>query len=745
MTAPLSHLWINGPTRVARTLTARRIAESTGSIDGVGSIGGTGELLAVDCHRGHRGPYSGAAALLETVVPTAHEQAADLVRRHDIALLSAAPGLSDLLHPSRETLTSLAVPEERTRFYAPARTRRLAHSLTEFLIGWSKGPGGPLALWFDTADLADHTDREFLAILLRRADPALLRVLVGTNAAAEADLGSELLGALAAYAQSFPADAPAEKQPDLRGPDELATAYVLADGTSDVAAERAAYEQCDPERRAALHDQRADLLDTPGAGRPTAGALAYHRERGSDPGGAGVAVLRSATNYCVDMGFYHAALDLAERGRRLADPVAQTDDYCIFSTRMSNSLAVLGKPDEAEKIYFDLRSRYTQPMVHLFSNYAMGMLLTRHQRAERRDHELARIHLNTAIALASMMPSADQAFQSVFQQNGLALVEMHLGNIAQADRLVHEGLDRLNRELKPGEHLLHRSVLQHNRAQLRVAQGRLAEAVEDFDAVIEVDPNHPEYHFDRAAALRALGKPKLALADYEAAINAGLPFAEAYYNRADLRSAQGDAAGALDDFGYTLELEPDFVDARANRAALHFDLDQIAEAHQDVETGLAKFPEHPQLLCTAGLIAMQQGDAQTALDSFNRALASDPDLYEALVNRAVLAEQESRYTDALSDLEAASTLVGPIPEIVYNLGYVHEAAGHWAQAATCYTTVLESEQADADAGDLLLRRGRCRARLGDIVRARVDLEACLTLDDVNVDTVKAAEAQLAAL
>jgi hypothetical protein len=56
-------------------------------------------------------------------------------------------------------------------------------------------------------------------------------------------------------------------------------------------------------------------------------------------------------------------------------------------------------------------------------------------------------------------------------------------------QLVDACIADLDRELAPDEHVLHRSVLRYNRAQVLVALGRLSEALADYTAVIDQDTN----------------------------------------------------------------------------------------------------------------------------------------------------------------------------------------------------------------------------------------------------------------
>ncbi len=78
------------------------------------------------------------------------------------------------------------------------------------------------------------------------------------------------------------------------------------------------------------------------------------------------------------------------------------------------------------------------------------MLYTRFYDDQRLDHQRAKAHINTAIAISSLLPAGERrAFNLTFNENGLALIEMHLGDTEEALRLVCAGLDRLDEELGP--------------------------------------------------------------------------------------------------------------------------------------------------------------------------------------------------------------------------------------------------------------------------------------------------------
>ena len=145
-------------------------------------------MARVDAHRGLRGPYTAAGSLVRALEPDPA-----LLARHDVEVLTVAPELRGMVTCTRETLTSLAPPDERTRFYPPARTQRIAHGLTELLRD-TVAAGPRRALVIERADEADPTDVEWIATLLRRIDPARLQIVVCAGE------GGPLVDALRRYA-----------------------------------------------------------------------------------------------------------------------------------------------------------------------------------------------------------------------------------------------------------------------------------------------------------------------------------------------------------------------------------------------------------------------------------------------------------------------------------------------------------------------------------------------------------------
>ncbi|MBO1332219.1 tetratricopeptide repeat protein [Streptomyces sp. VRA16 Mangrove soil] len=676
--------------------------------------------LTVRCHRRLRGPFTGAHFLLHQAVPQLVERDSELVAAaRALEVESIAPELMGLVPTPPQTLTNLAVAKERTRFYPATRALRIAHGVAELLMDWARSahPKG-VTLAFRGLDDADPTDRDLVAALLRRCDPAALTVVVDGAGAAD-DLLGKALSAHAHRAPRLPFS-DGELLPD----GDPAQQYVDADGTSDAPRLRRAYDALPADERARRHSARAALLA--GRNEPTLrlGAIPYHLERGTDPRGAGVAALVEAVTACFDKGFYEAVIDLAERGRALLGPGDTSRTYWNLTHKIGACLCYLGRGHDAFAYFEEMRRGSTSPDVHMGTAYLMAMLYTRFLPKDDHDEDLALAWVNTAISIADVHPEPrKRILVRAFMRNARALVELHRGDVDRSLALVDEAMAITDEEFGPDEQLLHRSVLLYNRAQVRGARHDHVDSLRDYDEVIGRDPDYGDYYFERAAQHRALGRHREALTDYASAIRLSPPFYEAHFNRADLLRELGDEAGALRDLDHALDLEPEHVDSLVHRADLYLGRGDLDRAAADIDRGLVLAPDHPQLLAARGALAADRGDTETAYDSYSAALRADPACVAAWANRAVLAFEAGQPGQAVDDLDAALALADDT-ELRVNRAVALQALGEHRRAADDLDRAVHSASGAPDP-ELLFLRGLSRHALGEETAALTDWRAHL--------------------
>lgn len=666
----------------------------------LGSAVTTAEALTtVDAHRRLRGPYTAAGTLVRALVPDALQRWPELVARHDVELLTVAPELSSQIECQRATLMARSSPQERTRYYPAAYTARIAHGVVDFISEHLRRAGtGPGSVTIDNAEHADATDSEFLAILLRRLEPALLRLVIRTND----EVNSPLAEALRTYADQMTGTA-SITAPVLGDQRVLAARYVASECLDRRPELRQAYQDLSAGARMVLHDDRAAELEALGEFSLALGAIPFHRERGSVPALAVEAVER-ALLHCTMNGLYESLIDLGRRAFALLDWETEAERCWLVTVKMCTALAALDRPEEAEELYEQACQQSTLPGIHLQSAYGRAMLYTRFY-GKKRDHQRAKGWINTAIAIASLGSEQQRrAYNLTFQENGRALVEMHLGNLEESLRLVEAGLRRMDSDVEPGRYLPHRSVLIYNRAQLLARLGRTEEAVDAYTAVMELDPNHSEYYVERANERRRLGQLAEAFDDYTTAIRLSPPYPQSYFNRGDLAIECGELDSAIADFSRVLELDPTLVDAYVSRASAYHELGKEDAAARDATAGLALDPNQPHLHCLRGMIAQQRGHLAEARQAFRTALDLDSSLGAAWCNFGVLLFESNDVAAAIDCFDHALAIHDD-PDVRGNRGIAHQSLGNYAEAIADYTAALEAGIDNHE--DLAARRAQC--------------------------------------
>jgi tetratricopeptide (TPR) repeat protein len=669
-------------------------------------------LIEVPSHRRLRGPYTAAGAVLRHAVPELAAIDRELVAARATEIVTMAPELTAIIPVAPQTLTNLASSEERTRFYPAVRTLRLSHGAAELLMDWARlaHPGGVVLSFLDLDD-ADPCDREFVSVLLRRCDPALLTVIAevgGPQPEGAASADDPLGQALARYAaQASRNPQPAPDRPDVSEParpagTDLAQLFIDSDGTDKDPAVRQAYAALPADERAARHTARAATLAALGEPRHRLGAIPYHLEHGTDPHGAGVTALAAACEECFGLGCYDAALELAIRGRELA--ATDQRSYWTLTYKAGACLSTLRRGTFGSDYFTELRAITADPNVHMNACYMMAMLYTRYLPPGNHDEYRALEWVNTAIALADRHPDPrKRVFFGAFMRNARALVELHRADPRGALALVNEAIAMTDADLGPDEQLLHRSVLLFNRAQVLNALADYEGSLRDYDVVISRDPEYGEYYFERAGVYRSAGRYEEALADYATAIALSPPFHEARYNRADLLRELGDADGALRDLDYAIALDPDHVNSRVNRVDLLLERGETEQARPDVDAGLELDPRNANLLSARGSLLAESGDVDAAYANYTAALTEDPGFAAAWANRAVLSYSAGRVAYAVADLDRAIELADD-PWLRLNRAIaLQDLAEHQRAVADLDVAVaaLGAEEVRLRVGDLL--------------------------------------------
>jgi tetratricopeptide (TPR) repeat protein len=236
-----------------------------------------------------------------------------------------------------------------------------------------------------------------------------------------------------------------------------------------------------------------------------------------------------------------------------------------------------------------------------------------------------------------------------------------------------ETLFRHALDVTSGNYLAH-----HNLGVALAADGRFAEAIEQYQAALQIEPDAANVQTDYGNALAKTGRFQEAIAHYRAALSA-LPDSPITHNDlANALSASPETVpDAIAEYQTALRLKPDYEEARNNLAHVEAN---AAETQYNLGVDLAKSgkpeaaiphfeaalrikPAYIDAHNNLGVVLAGGGRVQQAISHFEAALKIDPNSFDAHVNLGIaLSGMPGRAPEAIRHFEAALR-IKPDPEI----------------------------------------------------------------------------------
>ncbi len=158
-----------------------------------------------------------------------------------------------------------------------------------------------------------------------------------------------------------------------------------------------------------------------------------------------------------------------------------------------------------------------------------------------------------------------------------------------------------------------------NRANYRRDEGRIEEALSDYNSAIALKPDGALYN-SRAKLYFNQKKYDLALLDYNRAIGMDSTEGEYYINRGAVYALTNILPKALEDFNKGIELTPGHANGYKNRSLIYQALGQWANAESDITTYLEMHPEDADLWYERGRIKNILNRPAEAIPDMERAI-----------------------------------------------------------------------------------------------------------------------------
>lgn len=219
--------------------------------------------------------------------------------------------------------------------------------------------------------------------------------------------------------------------------------------------------------------------------------------------------------------------------------------------------------------------------------------------------------------------------------NNLGVALEKKGEIQQAMFHYREALRKCG-ELKEtfprGMALPGKADAHYNVAKNLAQQGKVGEAIYQYEESLNADPGYTKAHNNLAVILEDQGKLDEAIAHYAEAVRLAPGYAIAQNNLCHSLLKKGKAADALPCGWEALRVNPDFAEAHYNVANALVALGKFPEAHSHFTSALRLRSDYPEAHYNLGNLFVRQKNYPAARAHFSAALTARPDFSEAQNN-----------------------------------------------------------------------------------------------------------------
>jgi len=234
----------------------------------------------------------------------------------------------------------------------------------------------------------------------------------------------------------------------------------------------------------------------------------------------------------------------------------------------------------------------------------------------------------------------------------------------------------------------HSPRARYNFGVLLVQQGRLREAIGQYEQALRIKPDYAEVHYNLGVALVQLGRLPEAIGQYEQALRIKPDFAEAHNNLGLALMGQGRLLEAIAHYELSLRIKPDDAEAHYNLGLALMGQGRLPEAIHHYEQSLRIKPDDAEAHNNLGNALLHAGKVPEAIGHYEQALRIKPDFAEAHNNLGLALVQLGRLPEAMEHWEQALRIKPDYAEAHYNLGVAFEQAGRVQEAIGHYEQAL---------------------------------------------------------
>jgi tetratricopeptide (TPR) repeat protein len=220
--------------------------------------------------------------------------------------------------------------------------------------------------------------------------------------------------------------------------------------------------------------------------------------------------------------------------------------------------------------------------------------------------------------------------------------------------------------------------------------GRLGDAIAEFESLVEADPANPVFRGSLGKALRDAGSHDRAIHLYQEAVALNPADAEAWYNLAVTLNEAGRKRQAADAMGEAIRRGGKHPEAHNTLGIVLASEGKPEEAIREFERAVELDPRHARALNNLGNVLRDSGRLDDAARAYGRAIEADDDYADPLNGIGVLEVQRKRPAAAIGYFDRALKLAPENMEVRLNRAIAYELAGERVRAMTEYEGFLRA-------------------------------------------------------
>ena len=267
------------------------------------------------------------------------------------------------------------------------------------------------------------------------------------------------------------------------------------------------------------------------------------------------------------------------------------------------------------------------------------------------------------------------------------------------------------------------------RGRMALQEGRLQDAVANFNILAQLDTTDHWTFFYRGIAKYNLGDIRGARTDFSTSVRLNPVFTSGYHYRAITESRSGDYDQALRDLEEAIRLRPGSSGLYFTRGVTYFLSRQFERAIQDFDKYIRQEPKDPSSYLNRGASYLFLGDTLKALQDYDKAIGLDRFEPEGYIRRGGLKASQGAFGEAMEDYNHAIELDSTLTLAYFQRALVHSEQGNLNAAMADLNKVLDYEPGNALT---LYNRSLLSAQVGDYQSALSDMDRVIAINPGNV-------------